>query len=423
MSSDIDLIERVATSEPKMWDWLETLVNMDSPSQSKDLTQHVATTLAKYATECGLDIQFVPQPEPFADCVVARWTPPSTPGEAQTRPPVLLIGHMDTVFGPDETKTRPFKLDLDRDRAYGPGVYDMKGGLVIGLTAIRCLLEQYGSQWRTPITFIMNPDEEPGSPVSRELIHAEAPGHGLALILEPGRGTEEAPTFTVRRKGVGILRMDVQGVEAHAGQEPELGVNSIVDMAHRILAIDAIQDFSAGTTVTAGVIRGGTHPYVVAGATTLQVDARVTSEQEQERVLRELGRIADTTWVQGANASLSGGFHRPPMVPDERTLDIARAIVRFSEELGYPIGIGESGGASDGNLTAALGVPTIDGLGAQGGRAHSSDEYIIASSLRAKCQLVARTLQWWNDGGLDEAGSPAPAAPGQQAPDLTGTAS
>ena len=402
MFSTENLVERVDAAEARMWEWLETLVNLDSPSADKDLTQRVVTQVARYASECGLTIERVPQPEPFADCLVARWTPgPDGPG-SQLASPVLLIGHMDTVFGPDESRQRPFRREPERDRAYGPGVYDMKGGLVIGLTAIRCVLEQYGDAWRTPITFIMNPDEEPGSPVSRDLIHAEAPGHGLSLILEPGRGTEEAPTFTVRRKGVGILRVDVKGVEAHAGQEPELGANSIVDIAHRILAIDAIQDPAAGTTVTAGVIRGGTHPYVVAGSAQLQIDARVPSEAEQERVLRELRRIADATWVPGAHATLSGGFHRPPMVPDDRTMRIAETIARFSEELGYPVGIGESGGASDGNLTAALGVPTIDGLGAQGGRAHSADEYVIASSIAAKCRLVARTLAWWNDGGATQ---------------------
>jgi glutamate carboxypeptidase len=395
-----DLVQRVDAAEADMWQWLETLVNLDSPSADGALTQRVADQLARYAAECGLTVEMVPQPEPYADCVVARWTPGPDVPPSELAPPVLLIGHMDTVFGPDETRRRPFRLDLERDRAYGPGVYDMKGGLVIGLTAVRSVLEQHGEAWRTPITFIMNPDEEPGSPVSRELINAEAPGHGLSLILEPGRGTAESPTFTVRRKGVGILRVDVKGVEAHAGQEPELGVNSIVDIAHRILAIDAIQDFAAGTTVTAGVVRGGTHPYVVAGAAQLQIDARVPSQAEQDRVLRELRRIVDATWVPGADATLSGGFHRPPMVPDDRTLRIAETIARFSTELGYPLGIGDSGGASDGNLTAALGVPTIDGLGAQGGRAHSADEYAVASSIAAKCRLVARTLAWWNDGGV-----------------------
>lgn len=403
------LAERIRASEARMWEWLETAVNLDSPSEHKELTQKVATLFAGFARECGLTVERVPQAEPFADCVVARWTPDPKVPAAELREPVLLVGHMDTVFGPDEVAKRPFRRD--GDRAYGPGVYDMKGGLVIGLTALRCVLEEFEDAWRTPVTFIMNPDEEPGSPVSRDLINQEAPKHGLSLVLEPGRGTEQEPTFTVRRKGVGILNIDVTGVEAHAGQEPELGVNSIVDMAHRILAVDAIQDLEVGTTVNAGVIQGGTHPYVVAGATRLQLDVRVPSEAEQERVLRELRAVVAGKWVPGAVATLSGGFHRPPMVPDDRATRIAETMVAFSQQVGYPVGMGQSGGASDGNLTAALGVPTIDGLGAQGGRAHSADEYVISSSILGKCQLVGRTLAWWNAGGLDTADQALAAEP------------
>jgi glutamate carboxypeptidase len=222
------------------------------------------------------------------------------------------------------------------------------------------------------------------------VIVEEAKRHDLALVLEPGR---PGPDLTVERKGVAIFHLDVEGREAHAGAEPGKGLNSIVELAHKTLAIQALNDAGAGTTVTPGVVNGGTKPYVVPGRARLSVDCRVVSMQEQARVTAGIEEAAKRSWIEGTRATLSGGFHRPPMQASELTM---RYVARFQEAaraVGYPLGAGSTGGASDGNLTAAAGTATIDGLGVHGARAHSREEYAEVPSLVAKCRALAAFLK------------------------------
>lgn len=383
----------VARREPELWDFLKSVINLDSPSFSKELTDRVGSAYADRARAFGFEVDLDPQTD-HGDNIVARLRPP---GDAvDHRGGILLVGHMDTVFGPGATAERPFRKE--GGRVYGPGILDMKTGLVIGLYGIAGAMA-VAEEWRTPITFIFNSDEEPGSPRSRDVILREAPGHALALVLEPGTGTDQ-PLLTVARKGVGILRVRVEGRPAHAGVEPELGVNSIVDMAQKIVEISALADPAAGTTVTTGVVVGGTHPYVVPEECTMEMDVRVTSAEEQQRVLDGLEDIVSRQHVDGAKAVLSGGFHRPPMRPTAETDRLAAELVRISDELGYRVGTGASGGASDGNLTAGAGVPTIDGMGAHGGHAHSHLEFIEEVSVPRKTELLAAFLSRWNAGEI-----------------------
>jgi glutamate carboxypeptidase len=379
--------------EPELWEFLEHVVNLDSPSFAKELTDRVGRAFAERAEALGFDVELDRQSE-HGDNVVAR-IEPDVP-EDQRAGRILLVGHMDTVFGPGETRERPFRRE--GGRAYGPGILDMKTGLVIGLEAV-AVARELADEWRTGLTFIMNTDEEPGSPRSRDVILRQAPRHDLALVLEPGTGTD-APMLTMGRKGVGILRVRVEGASAHAGVEPELGVNSVVDMAHKIIEISGLADPAAGTTVTTGVVHGGTHPYVVPEECLLELDVRVPTLAEQERVLAGLEEIVARQHVEGAKAVLSGGFHRPPLQPSPAAEHAAARLVEISERLGYRVGTATSGGASDGNLTAGVGVPTIDGLGAHGGHAHSPLEFIEEVSVTKKCQLLASFLTGWNGGEI-----------------------
>ena len=362
--------------------FLERIVNMDSPTEDKELSDRVGDVLEEKARSLGMTCSRDAHAD-FADSRICRLLPRAP---ADGLPRVLLIGHYDTVFAAGTVRERPFRID--GETAFGPGVYDMKGGLTVGLFALEALGEVF-DELPFAATFIFNGDEEIGSPSSRTVILDEASRHDLALVFEPGR---EGPSIVSTRKGVGIFHLDVDGVEAHAGIEPEKGANSIVEMAHKVVAINALNDPAVGTTVTPGVVAGGTKPYVVPGACRLSIDIRVPTADEQERVTRGLDAITERTWVEGTRSRLSGGFHRPPMPEQASTRPYVELLQRVSRSVGFPLGTARTGGASDGNLTAAAGTPTIDGLGPHGGRAHSADEFIELSSLAAKCLVVAGFL-------------------------------
>lgn len=372
------IVRAVAACAPSMLSFLESVVNMDSPTEDKVLADAVGDRFQARAESLGLaadrDIQTA-----FADNRICR----HRAAGAGLRPRILMIGHFDTVYAAGTAAARPFRID--GARALGPGALDMKGGIVVGLFALEALRAVLG---RIPcdVTFILNGDEEVGSPRSRAVILEEAKHHDLALVLEPGR---PGPAVTVGRKGVGIFRMAISGREAHAGAEPEKGINSIVEAAHKILAVQALNDPDAGTIVTPGVVHGGTKPYVVPGNASLEVDCRVGSAAEQLRIETAMAEIAAASAVDGTGTRLSGGFHRPPMQAGAATMAYVGRLQRVAAEAGFPLGTGTTGGASDGNLTAAAGLPTIDGLGVHGGRAHSPDEFIELASLEAKCRVLA----------------------------------
>lgn len=374
-----DAIAAAASAQaPAMLRFLETVVNMDSPTEDKVLADAVGDVFQARAESLGLQASRDRQAG-FADNRICRHRPDG----AAPRPRVLMVGHFDTVYAAGTAARRPFRIA--GEHAFGPGILDMKGGLAIGLFALGALQAALGGI-PLDVTFIFNGDEEIGSPESRHAILAEARQHDLALILEPGR---PGPAVTLGRKGVGIFRLAIEGREAHAGSEPEKGINSIVEAAHKVVAIQALNDADAGTTVTPGVITGGTRPYVVPGSTRLEVDCRVASASEQVRIERAMAAIGSTCAVPGTRTTLSGGFHRPPMEASPAALAYAAQLQAIAQSLGHPLGTASTGGASDGNLTAAAGLPTIDGLGAHGGRAHSPEEFIEIASLEAKCRVLA----------------------------------
>lgn len=387
MKIDTDrVLAAVGRYEKEMMAFIETVVNQDSPSTSKELCDAVGLIYADRAREFGYDVKLDAQ-ERYGDNVVACY-PVADPGR---RPRVLLIGHMDTVFETDTTSERPFTTD--GTNAYGPGIYDMKTGLVIGLYAVKCAIEM-ADTWRTPITFIFNTDEEPGSPCSRDVIEREAPAHDLALILEPG---QDGPALTVGRKGVGIFEVTTEGRAAHAGVEPEKGVNSIVDLSARIARIAALADPRTGTTVNVGVVSGGTQPYVVPSRATCRIDVRVPTIAEQHRIETGLAAIVAEPGVPDARCTLTGNFHRPPFEPTEASDAYIRRLQAIADSMGYSISAEVSGGASDGNLTARAGIPTIDGLGAQGGYAHRPDEFIEIVSIAKKTAILCGLLLEMNE--------------------------
>jgi glutamate carboxypeptidase len=357
----------------------EAIAGRVMASQDRDLCEHAGDLLVAKAESLGMVCSRDPQTR-FADNRIARLHPAGLPPDA---PRVLLIGHFDTVYPRGSVADRPFRVA--NGRAYGCGVLDMKGGLTAGLFALQAVQEALGAL-PFAVTFVFNSDEEIGSPCSRRVIGEEAARHDIALVLEPGL---DGPGVVMARKGVGIWRLTVDGVEAHAGAEPEKGANAILEMAHKIVAVTALADPALGTTVNAGVIEGGTKPYVVPGACALEIDIRVQSAAEQARMERALHALAETAVVPGTRTQLSGSFHRPPMESSPASRAHLTRLQQIAAAAGTSIEGGGSGGASDGNLTAAAGLPTIDGLGPRGGRAHSPDEFMEVPTLALSCRILA----------------------------------
>ena len=297
-------------------------------------------------------------------------------------PRVLLLAHYDTVH-PLGSWAELWREE--GDEIYGPGIYDMKAGLLFVLWALRYL--GYSGQEHPNLEILLTPDEEVGSRSSRIFIEDAARGADYALVLEPPTGSGD---LKVHRKGVGWYLVKVHGRAAHQGVEPEKGVNAIVEASRQILRIIEAQDLERGTTLGPNVIRGGTTGNVVADYAEVLVDMRAWTLDEAERVDRFMRGLKPE--LEGARLELEGGLNRPPMEPTPesmRLFELARGVAR---DLGFDSQPGKVGGGSDGNFTANLGVPTLDGLGALGAGAHQKSEHIIKSALAPRMALLAELL-------------------------------
>lgn len=371
------LFEWVDARRDEMLAFLKRVVEIESPSEEKGGVDAVGAVFQEAYRAMGCAIRLERQTQ-YGDHVIAE-----TP--AQRGPRVLLVGHMDTVYPVGTIAARPFTV---RDgRAMGPAVMDMKGGLVVMLFALRALAETGGLG---SARVVLNSDEEPGSPTSRDGWPGRAAGVHWAFVLEPGK---EDGSLVSRRKGVGIFRLTVTGRAAHAGAEPEKGANAILSMAHLAIAATAIARPEQGTTVNVGTLRGGTHPYVVAERAEAGIDVRVPSAAEAERVVRELQALASRTAVPGTSTRLEGLFHRPAMEEVAGTDALKTLVAACGEEVGLRVRYVTSGGASDGNNIAAAGVPTLDGMGPAGAGAHSETEWMDVESFYQKTKLLALVLR------------------------------
>ncbi|WP_422758541.1 M20 family metallopeptidase [Paenarthrobacter sp. C1] len=290
-------------------------------------------------------------------------------------PRVLVLCHHDTVWPIGSLIEHPFEIDGDVLR--GPGSFDMKVGLVMALHAIAALPNREG------VSLLVTGDEELGSPSSRQLIEDEAHGCGAALVLE---ASADAGALKVARKGVSLYEVVVQGRAAHAGLEPERGVNASIEAAHQILTVASLGDAALGTTVTPTLLRSGTTTNTVPAASSFAVDVRVRTLAEQHRVDTAIGALAAR--LPDAVLNITGGANRPPL-EESAAMELFARASRLAEELG--IGRLQSasvGGASDGNFTAGIGVPTLDGLGAVGGGAHAINEHALVSAFFERTRLV-----------------------------------
>jgi glutamate carboxypeptidase len=283
------------------------------------------------------------------------------------------------VWPAGELSKRAFSIEDGTAR--GPGVFDMKSGIVLSIMALRSLTDR-------PVTVLLTSDEEAGSSSSRALIEAEASRCRAVLVLEPSL---PGGALKTARKGVGRFTIKAIGRAAHAGIEPEKGVNAIEEISKQILKLQRMSDSRRGTTVTVGVVQGGTRSNVVPAEAGAEIDVRVTTIEEAERIAHAIKSL--DAELDDARLEIHGGITRPPM---ERTEDTAR-LFRLAQDLAAQIGMdlreGATGGASDGNFTAALGIPTLDGLGAVGGGAHATDEWVDIPSLPERAALIAGLIE------------------------------
>ncbi|PKN94886.1 MAG: hypothetical protein CVU44_03525 [Chloroflexi bacterium HGW-Chloroflexi-6] len=359
---------------------LRKLVESESPSYDKTAVDRVGLIVAEECRRLRADIT-IHHRDNAGDHIVAKFAG----GQGK---PIVLLHHMDTVFPLGTLAKMPF-YSKD-DKTYGPGVLDMKGGIVISLEAIRAL-QQAGISASRPLIGVFTSDEETGSQSSRELIEQTCRGVEVAFVLESGLLDGSLKTW---RKGVGDFRVRVKGRASHAGGDHEKGRNAIEEMAHQILAIQSLTDYERGTTLNVGVIRGGSVANVVPEECEIDVDLRVIQPGEAERIQAAMQALKPA--LDGTSLEISGALNRPPMPYNE----ISRAAFEKASQiaasvLGEELKAGGSGGGSDGNFVAPLGVPVLDGMGAIGADYHSEREYIFTDSLVERARLLATLLQNW----------------------------
>lgn len=340
---------------------LETLVMVESPSLDVEALRASAHVVASML-ERRLGGQAT---------LVESETGPHVRWSGGGEPQVLVLGHHDTVFPIGTTARRPFRVA--DGRATGPGVYDMLGGLVQAVHGLASLDDRSG------VEILMTADEEVGALTSRALIEERALACGAVLVAE---GATEDGALKIGRKGGGTLRLTIAGKASHAGLEPEAGVNALVEAAHQVLALSELGRPELETTVTPTMASAGTAANVVPAAASVVVDVRITSVAEGERVDAAIAELQPR--LPGATLTIEGAIDRPPMDGS-----VAGELFAMSEALLPGVRAARVGGGSDGNFTAALGVPTLDGLGAVGGGAHAEHEYLEVDAMVERATLVA----------------------------------
>ena len=373
------LVEWLRPREAAMTRLLGKFVRTESPSFDKAAVDRFGRIVATECRRRGGKVTLLPQRQ-RGHHIRAEWNPRGSGGRGQ----ILVLGHLDTVYGLGSLARMPFRLS--RGRAFGPGTFDMKGGLVIALFAIDALAATDLLPQKR-IVFLWTSDEEIGSGTSRAVIEREARRSDAVLVLEPALGLDGC--VKTGRKGVGEIEIVAIGRAAHAGLSPEDGINAIEEIALQIARISRWNQPSQGITVNAGVIEGGTRTNVIPEKARVAVDVRVARAGDMRALERKFRALRPI--LRGAKLQIRGGFTRPPMERKNCTALYAKARA-LAKEMGVTLGEACVGGGSDGNFTSALGVPTLDGLGSVGEGAHSPSENILIRALPERAALVAGLL-------------------------------
>jgi glutamate carboxypeptidase len=360
-----------------MLDLLRRLVELESPSDNKPAIDALGRVVESELVRSGASASFIEQ-EKSGNHLKAKF-----PGNACRA--VLLLGHLDTVWPLGTLFSMPFRVA--DGRAFGPGIYDMKAGIVMMIFALRALAAARTEH--PPVLILLDSDEEVGSASGRPLVESTAKECQAALVLEPSQGP--AGHLKTARKGVGDYTIRVRGRASHAGVDFEKGRSAVVELARQILEVTKFTDIGRGITVNPGVIEGGTRSNVVAAEAWAQVDIRIARAADAQVLEQRFQALKP--FDLGCSLEITGGLNRPPM---ERTKGTAR-LFHVAQELGGALGLklneSSTGGGSDGNFTSALGIPTLDGLGAVGEGAHALNESIVIQELPRRTALLACLIQ------------------------------
>jgi len=371
----MDLELAITARQARLKARLRELVEVESPSEDKAAVDRAGDLVGRWAGELGGKVKRHTQ-KTFGDVLELRFGPNrSTSGR------VLLLGHLDTVWPMGTLEKMPWK-ESD-GKISGPGVLDMKAGVVMALEAVTALREL---EVERPVTLLLVSEEEVGSPVSRAITERLAAESAAVLVLEPAQGL----AYKTARKGVGNYELVVQGVGSHAGVDFGSGHSAVLEMARLVEKVSGFTDLSKGLTVNVGVIGGGTRSNVVAAECMAEVDVRIAKAKDAVRVERMFRGLRVTD--KACRLTVTGGINRPPMERKAGTVALFRLAQKLAAEMGLELEEASTGGGSDGNFTAAMGLSTLDGMGAVGAGAHAAHEHVVVKHLVKRTALLAGVL-------------------------------
>jgi glutamate carboxypeptidase len=353
----------------------QKLVRLESPSNDKAAVDACVALAAAHSKALGGRVKLHRQ-RGVGDVLEARFGPKTNTGSAK---PILLLGHLDTVWPLGTLKTMPCRIA--DGRLWGPGTLDMKAGVAMAFTAIEMLTD--ASLLRNEILLLLNSDEEVGSPVSRPITERLAAECAAVYVLEPAQGL----AYKTARKGTGNWRIDVTGIAAHAGVDFEKGASAIRELARVVETVSGWTDLKRGSTVNVGLAGGGSKTNVIPAEAWAEVDVRIARKADGVRIERRFAGLKSVN--KRCTLVVTGGINRPPMERTRATVKLYRRARTLAAELGFPLDEAATGGASDGNFTSALGIPTLDGIGAVGEGAHARHESIVVEHLATRTALLA----------------------------------
>lgn len=370
-----DILRVVTANEDRLRSRLRQLVEVESPSEDKAGVEDAIKTLEQWLKPLKTKLKKHKSPR-FGDVLEARFGP-----SRSTRGRVMLLGHLDTVWPLGTLKSMPWREA--EGKFYGPGVLDMKAGVVMALEALEAL-QTLGLA--RPTTLLLNSDEEVGSPFSRPITEQIATTCAAVFVLEPAQGL----AYKTARKGVGHFNLRVEGLAAHAGVDFESGHSAVLEMSKLVQKVSAFTQLQRGITVNAGVIQGGTRSNVIAAECFAEVDVRIPKVRDAVRIERMFNTLK--SFDKACRLTVSGGINRPPMERTAATIALFRQAKRLAAEIGVDLDEAATGGGSDGNFTAALNIPTLDGMGAVGAGAHAAHEHVVTKHLIERTALLAGML-------------------------------
>ncbi|QLQ95898.1 M20 family metallopeptidase [Providencia alcalifaciens] len=365
------------THETEMLNLLKQVVNIESGSYDKEgVDNHAAFWCERYQS-MGFEVEVIPN-EKLGNNYRIYY--PST------TPEILILLHLDTVFPKGTVAERPFSIE--GDRAYGPGVIDMKGSYVMVHQVIKQLYATQDERYKK-IEVLLNCDEEIGSISSRTVIEQCAKGKRYALVMEPARANG---AIVSARRGVGTYVLTIQGKASHSGIAPEAGISAIQELAYKIQSLHALSQHDKGLSVNVGLISGGTSVNTVAPNARAEIDVRISSEQQGVEIDKKVREVCSQPVLEGIQLSLTGGINRPPMAKTVESAELIDIIKQEANKLAITLEDVSTGGGSDASFTAGVGTPTVDGLGPIGGYQHSDKEYLEIPSLTERAQLFFNVL-------------------------------